>query len=50
MQRWSILWRSIILSALGKTILPYSKHIRVLDLDDLFEMLSDDRFRGDIST
>ena len=48
-QKWSILWRTIILSALGKTILPYCKFIRVLDLDDLRQLLEDDRFRGKIS-
>jgi hypothetical protein len=48
-QKWSILWRTIILSALGKTILPYCKYVRVLDLDDLRQLLEDDRFRGKIS-
>lgn len=27
-QRWSILWRTIILSALGHTSYPYCKHLR----------------------
>lgn len=44
-QRWSILWRTIILSALGETIYPYSKHLRVLDLSDLDQLLQDDKFR-----
>ena len=48
-QKWSILWRTIILSALDKTIMPYCKFIRVLDLDDLRQLLEDDRFRGKIS-
>lgn len=45
----AILWRSIILSALGKTVLPYCKHIKELDLDDLEKLLTDDRFRGNIA-
>lgn len=48
-QKWSILWRTIILSALGRTILPYCKYIKVLDLDDLRQLLEDDRFRAKIS-
>jgi len=48
-QKWSILWRSTILSALGKTIMPYCKYIRMLDLDDLKDLLDDDKFRGVIS-
>lgn len=44
-QRWSILWRTIILSALGQTFYPYSKHLRVLDLRDLAQLLDDDKFR-----
>ena len=34
-QKWSILWRTIILSGLNKTLFPYCKYIKVLDLDDL---------------
>jgi hypothetical protein len=48
-QKWSILWRTIILSALDKTILPYCKYIKVLDLDDLRLLFEDDRFRGKIT-
>jgi hypothetical protein len=48
-QKWSILWRTIILSALDKTILPYCSFIKVLDLDDLRQFLDEDRFRGKIS-
>lgn len=44
-QRWSILWRTIILSALGQTSYPYSKHLRVLDLRDLAQLLDDDKFK-----
>lgn len=45
-QRWSILWRTIILSALGKTVYPYCRHLRQLDLRDLGNLLDDDKFRG----
>ncbi|GAM90514.1 hypothetical protein ANO11243_085580 [Dothideomycetidae sp. 11243] len=48
-QRWSILWRSIILSSLGKTLFPYCNFLRVLDLRDLLFLLDDDKFRGRIS-
>lgn len=48
-QRWSILWRTIVLSASGKTIYPYCKHLRFLDLRDLGELLEDDKFRGKIA-
>ena len=48
-QKWSILWRSIILSALGKTLYPYCRHLRMLDLRDLGDLLEDDKFRGNIS-
>lgn len=48
-QRWSILWRTIILSALGKTLHPYCRHLRLLDLRDLGDLLDDDKFRGKIA-
>ncbi|KAK4494039.1 hypothetical protein PRZ48_015226 [Zasmidium cellare] len=48
-QRWSILWRSITLSAFGKTIYPYCRHLRFLDLRDLGDLLDEDRFRGKIA-
>jgi hypothetical protein len=44
-QRWSILWRTIIMSALGGTIYPYCKHLRMLDLRDLGYLLEEDKFR-----
>ncbi|TKA70060.1 hypothetical protein B0A55_06241 [Friedmanniomyces simplex] len=37
--RWSILWRTLILSALGKTLYPYCRHLRELDLRDLSSLL-----------
>ncbi|EME76846.1 uncharacterized protein MYCFIDRAFT_147409 [Pseudocercospora fijiensis CIRAD86] len=48
-QRWSILWRTITLSAFGKTVFPYCRHLRYLDLRNLGQLLEDDKFRGKIS-
>ena len=48
-QKWSILWRIIILSPLGKAMYPYCRHMRMLDLRDLNFLLDDDKFRGKIS-
>ncbi|EGP89757.1 uncharacterized protein MYCGRDRAFT_67873 [Zymoseptoria tritici IPO323] len=48
-QRWSIMWRTIILSTFGKTVFPYCRHLRFLDLLDLSDLLEDDRFRGKIA-
>lgn len=48
-QRWSILWRTIILSAFGKTLYPYCRYLRVLDLRDLTDLLDDDKLRGKIA-
>ncbi|KAF1982237.1 hypothetical protein K402DRAFT_397678 [Aulographum hederae CBS 113979] len=45
-QKWSILWRSMIASGLGKTLFPYCRYIAVLDLRDFTNLLEDDRFRG----
>lgn len=47
-QRWSILWRSIILSAMNKTFFPYCQHIRVLNLGDFQNLLEDERFKDRI--
>lgn len=47
-QRWSTLWKSLILSALGQTYYPYCQHIKVLDLRDLQNLLEDDQFKGSI--
>jgi hypothetical protein len=40
-QRWSILWRSICLASMGKTMFPYHSYLRSLDLRDLENMLED---------
>ena len=40
-RKWACLWRTIILSALGKTIFPYCRHMRMLDLRDLGYLLED---------
>jgi len=48
-QKWSILWRSILLSSLGKTMFPYCRYLRVLDLRNLNFLLEDEKFRGKIA-
>ncbi|KAF2457816.1 hypothetical protein BDY21DRAFT_275553, partial [Lineolata rhizophorae] len=50
-QKWSIMWRSIILSSLPgeKTMYPYSRYLRVLDMRDLKYLLEEDKFRSKIS-
>jgi hypothetical protein len=47
-QKWTILWRSIILSSFnGKTYKPYCHYVRVLDFRNLTQMLEDDKFQGE---
>ncbi|USP73843.1 uncharacterized protein yc1106_01117 [Curvularia clavata] len=48
-QKWSILWRSIIASSLGITLFPYCRYIRSLDFRDLGYLLDDDQFRAKVS-
>lgn len=48
-RKWAGLWRTLILSSLGKTPYPYSQYIRALNLPDLAELLQDGRFRTKIS-
>ncbi|KAI9795594.1 MAG: hypothetical protein M1833_006915 [Piccolia ochrophora] len=45
-QKWALMWRSIILSSLGKTLFPYCRYTRALDLRDLEYLFDDGRFRG----
>jgi len=47
-QRWSILWRTVLLSCTEETLFPYCHYLRVLDLRDLWDLLDDDKFRGKI--
>lgn len=47
-QRWSILWRSIIASALDATLFPYCKYIKNLDFRDLGNLLDEDQFRNKV--
>lgn len=47
--KWARLWRTIILSSLGKTSYPYSRYIRTLNLRDLEELLQDSKFKDEIS-
>ncbi|KAK8192509.1 hypothetical protein M8818_007679 [Zalaria obscura] len=52
-QRWSILWRTIILSSFDETprltLFPYSRYLKALDMKDLSYLLEDDKFRGKIA-
>jgi hypothetical protein len=48
-QKWSILWKSIIASSLEDTLFPYCRYIKTLDLRDLRYLLEDDKFKGSIS-
>ncbi len=48
-QRWSILWKSIVGSSLGTTLFPYCRYIRSLDFRDLACLLDDDQFRLKVS-
>ncbi|KAF2729046.1 hypothetical protein EJ04DRAFT_503076 [Polyplosphaeria fusca] len=45
-QKWSILWRSIIASSVGVTLFPYCRYIKTLDFRDLENLLDDDSFKG----
>ncbi|KAI4138927.1 MAG: hypothetical protein LQ341_004443 [Variospora aurantia] len=47
--RWAQLWRTIILSATGRTLFPYARYIRTLNLGDLEELLGDARFKDRVS-
>jgi hypothetical protein len=47
-QRWSILWRSIIASALSATLFPYCRYIKNLDFRDLNNLLDEDQFRNKV--
>ncbi|RMD39819.1 hypothetical protein DV735_g5309, partial [Chaetothyriales sp. CBS 134920] len=47
-RRWTVLWRSIILSCLdgGLTYKPYCRYLRMLDFRNLSAMLEDFKFTG----
>ncbi|KAH1493985.1 hypothetical protein KXV64_007202 [Aspergillus fumigatus] len=47
-RKWATMWRSIVLSALDQTYLPYYSYIRYLDLNDLSNLLSHSSFTGKI--
>ncbi|ETN42991.1 uncharacterized protein HMPREF1541_02149 [Cyphellophora europaea CBS 101466] len=51
-RRWTVLWRSIILSGLdsSRTYKPYCRYLRVLDFRNLMNMLEDVRFQGKMQT
>nr|POF03874.1 hypothetical protein CFP56_21630 [Quercus suber] len=49
--KWSVLWSSIIKSAMGTTMFPYCRYLRLLDLQDLnflLETLDEPRFRNSV--
>lgn len=48
-KKWAGLWRTLILASQGKTVFPYSKYIRTLDLQDLEELFRDPMFRNKLS-
>ncbi|PVI07399.1 hypothetical protein DM02DRAFT_504633, partial [Periconia macrospinosa] len=48
-QKWSILWRSIIASSLDATLFPYCRYIKTLDFRDLENLLDEDNFKAKIS-
>ena len=48
--RWAQLWRMITLSATDKTLFPYARYIRTLNLGDLEELLGDSKFKDQVST
>ncbi|KAL4897853.1 hypothetical protein BDV59DRAFT_168654 [Aspergillus ambiguus] len=48
--KWALMWRSIVLSTLGQTYLPYYNYIRYLDYDDLNELLGSSGFSGKIKS
>ncbi|RYN69906.1 hypothetical protein AA0118_g230 [Alternaria tenuissima] len=48
-QKWSILWRSIVASSLDVTLFPYCRYIKSLDFRDLGYLLDDDQFRAKVS-
>lgn len=48
-QRWSILWRSVCLATIpGRTLYPYHRFLRNLDLRDLENLLEEPKFSGKI--
>ena len=47
-QKWALLWRTIIRSGLDQTLFPYCRYIRALNLRDLKNLFEDHRFEGAI--
>ena len=48
-RKWAGLWRTLILASLGKTLFPYSRHLRTLNLQDLGELFQEPKFRAKVS-
>ena len=47
--QWAGLWKALMLSSIDKTLFPYSKYVRRLNLQDLEALLEDRTFRNSIS-
>lgn len=47
-RKWALLWRSMVLSSLAKTLFPYCRYIKELDLRDLEYLFDDMKFKGAI--
>ena len=48
-KKWAGLWRTLILASLGKTLFPYSRYLRTLNLLDLGELFQEPKFRTRVS-
>lgn len=46
--KWSIMWRTILLSCMDQTLIKYVQYIQSLDMRDLSNLLQEERFRGRI--
>ncbi|KAF9893881.1 hypothetical protein FE257_010051 [Aspergillus nanangensis] len=47
-RKWALMWRSIVLSTLDQTYLPYYSYTRFIDYDDLLGLLVSPGFSGKI--
>ena len=45
-QKWAIVWRSILASTMQETMFPYARYVRSLDLRNLSYLLDDPKFGG----
>lgn len=49
LQKWTIMWRSLIMSSLDETMFPYCRYLKALELRDFQNMIEEERFRGKTS-